>query len=386
MPDLLIHYIKYGEFIKRGYKEYARKKLYEVYLKVMSYSEAARLCGTHRSVVKRLVERIKKEGEEGFKPRSKKPKNIPNKTPPETEEKIIKLRKETGYGAIRISRIMREKEGIYVGVSAVRYVLKRKGVCHKKKRTKYRTKQRYYDFEKIYPLQNFEIDLKEILDMRALPSSTYQWILKNNFPLYQWTSIDIKTRIRFISYSYEKSFNCGLVFMLNLIYFLRAFGINHKLTFKTDNGEEFGGKSVNKLEYLNKYIFSPLNCTLLHNPKGKWEYNNFVERSHRTDDEEFYIPQIEKCKNLKEFMAKAYMWQFFYNVKRPHMALNKSTPFNKLKYYLCYMSICVCLFPVVILDNLASLYSIYFYENDPSYYPSFVADLPTHYLCFSVLS
>ncbi|MEO0263568.1 MAG: hypothetical protein ABIM62_07615, partial [candidate division WOR-3 bacterium] len=114
----------------------------------------------------------------------------------------MEIRRETGYGAIRISRIMKEREGIYVGVSAVRYVLKRNGVCHKKKRTKYRTRQRYYDFEKIYPLQNFEIDLKEILDMRALPPSTYH----------------------------------------------RAFGINHKLTFKTDNGEEFGGKSVNKLE------------------------------------------------------------------------------------------------------------------------------------------
>ncbi|MEM5830867.1 MAG: hypothetical protein ABIM98_06875 [candidate division WOR-3 bacterium] len=78
---------------------------------------------------------------------------------------------------------------------------------------------------------------------------------KLNIPLYQWTAIDVKTRIRFSSYSYTKSFTNGLIFMMSLIYFLRSFGIKHKITIQTDNEEEFGGKSINKLEYLNREIF-----------------------------------------------------------------------------------------------------------------------------------
>jgi hypothetical protein len=37
---------------------------------------------------------------------------------------------------------------------------------------------------------------------------------------------------------------------------------------------------VDKLEYLNKQIFGPLNVRLIHIPKGKKEWNAFVERSH----------------------------------------------------------------------------------------------------------
>ncbi len=33
------------------------------------------------------------------------------------------------------------------------------------------------------------------------------------------------------------------MFMLMIICFLRSFGIEHKITLQTDNGEEFGGKS-----------------------------------------------------------------------------------------------------------------------------------------------
>lgn len=84
----------------------------------------------------------------------------------------------------------------------------------------------------------------------------------------------------------------GLIFMMSIIYFLRALGLTHEITLQTDNGEEFGGKSVNKLDYLNRAIFGPLNTKLIHIPKGKKEYNAFVERSHQTDDNEFYIPQL----------------------------------------------------------------------------------------------
>jgi putative transposase len=119
------------------------------------------------------------------------------------------------------------------------------------------------------PLSNFEIDLKEIYDTGTLTEECISHASKVNIPPYQWTAIDVKTRLRFFSYSYEKSFTNGLIFMLSLIYFLRALGIDHEITLQTDNGEEFGGKSVDKLDYLNRMIFKPLNAKLIHIPKGR---------------------------------------------------------------------------------------------------------------------
>ncbi|MFN3407349.1 MAG: hypothetical protein ACK40E_06455, partial [Caldimicrobium sp.] len=134
-------------------------------------------------------------------------------------------------------------------------------------------------FENLYPYQHFEVDLKEIYERSTLNKETIRHATEINIPNYQWTAIDVKTRIRFLSYSYTKSFTNGLIFMLSVIYFVRKFGFSHQITIQTDNGEEFGGKSVDKLEYLNREIFRKLNARLVHIPKGKKEYNAFVERS-----------------------------------------------------------------------------------------------------------
>jgi hypothetical protein len=64
--------------------------------------------------------------------------------------------------------------------------------------------------------------------------------------------------------------------MMSIIYFVRSLGLRHKITIQTDNGEEFGGKSVNKIEFLNREIFNPLGSVILHIPKGKKEYNGVV--------------------------------------------------------------------------------------------------------------
>lgn len=128
------------------------------------------------------------------------------------------------------------------------------------------------------------MDLKEIYDQSTLSQKTLQHAQSLHIPPYQWTAIDIKTRIRLLSYFYEKTFSNELTFMLTILYFLRMIGIKHPITFQTDNGEEFGGKSIDKLQYLNREIFSPLGTKLIHIPKGKKEWNAFVERSHQTDD------------------------------------------------------------------------------------------------------
>ncbi|MBC7361652.1 MAG: transposase, partial [Candidatus Aminicenantes bacterium] len=199
-----------------------------------------------------------------------------------------------------------------------------------------------------------------------LSEETLRWARRLNIPPYQWTAIDVKTRLRFISYSYEKTFTNGLLFMLMIIYFLRSFGIEHKITLQTDNGEEFGGKSPDKLEYLNEKIFTPLKAELLHIPKGKKEYQAFVERSHQTDDNEFYIPQIERCADLKEFYFRALRWQFMYNTLRHHSTLGM-TPYKKLRMETKLPKL-IALFPVVQLDKLTDLYMKLFPQ--PGYHVS----------------
>jgi hypothetical protein len=96
-----------------------------------------------------------------------------------------------------------------------------------------------------------------------------------------------------------------------------------------------------------------------------------VERSHQTDDNEFYSPQIERCSDLKEFYFRALKWEFMYNTKRHHPTLGM-TPFRKLTMER-KISKLVALFPVVQLEKLIDLYFKIFPQtgyhvsaNDPS--------------------
>ena len=51
-----------------------------------------------------------------------------------------------------------------------------------------------------------------------------------------------------------------------------------------------------------------------------------MERSHRTDDEEFYRLEKKGFKDLKDFMLKASEWIYYYNYDRSHDGLGgKST-------------------------------------------------------------
>ena len=351
-------YISYLELYKQS-PFFARKKLVEAYLKIRNISEVARIFHTTRKTVRKALQRWEREGEEGLKDRSRRPHNCPRRTPLHIEIIIVSERIKTGYGRDRIARILCEK-GLEVKPSTVRYVLRRYKLQGKYKRCKWKKKKRYYDFDSLYPLQHFETDLKEIFDKGTLSEKVIERAKKRNIPPYQWTAIDVKTRMRFLAYSYEKTFINGLIFMIFIIIFLRAMGIRGKITFQTDNGEEFGGKSPSKLDWLNKYIFNPLGAELIHIPKGKKEWNAYVERSHQTDDNEFYIPQLELCESVEEFLWRALRWEFMYNTRRYHSTI-RSTPYEKLRKEMVVGKY-IAMFPVFILDKISTMYELFFHN------------------------
>lgn len=187
---------------------FARKKVTEVYPTLMKKSLTAQICKTKRQILRRH----KSEGEQGLQNRSRRPKHSPHRTPLHIEGVILTERKKSGYGRDRIARNPSER-GVLVTPSTVRYVLKHYGASAKYKRSPYRKRQRFYDFEHLHPLEHFQVDLKEIYDQSSLPPEAVAHGRCHHVPPDQWTAIDGKTTLRFLSYSYEKSFSNGSAFM-----------------------------------------------------------------------------------------------------------------------------------------------------------------------------
>ena len=126
----------------------------------------------------------------------------------------------------------------------------------------------------------------------------------------------------------------------------------------------------------------PYNASMSHTESIKWK-NNIVERSHRTDDEEFYCPRGEFFTSTNAFLVEAQNWINHFSIERPHQGIGLSgkTPKQKLDSLGFYNSKRICEFPVFILDDIsASLIQLF----NPIHTSKFLLQNPqnvlTHYL------
>jgi len=317
--------------LRRINSEAARRAVLE-YLKTnnRNISEASSIFGINRAVVYDI---IKKEREGDLKDRSKAPKHQPRRTPAAIEDKVIKIKNKTRLGPERLSRYLKQHEGIYVPPGTLRHIIRRN-----KKKINYhlrsyrvrKEKREFIDWYSAKPFEIVQVDLKYIRDHKALSREQMIHLDRYDIPNYQWGAMDVNSRFKLIAYSREKSWTNGLCWYLWVISWLRSHGVKASIVFTVDNGEEFGGKSWMKVTELRKLIRG-FGCRLIQNHKGHCEENAHLERSHRTDDDEFYVPRALAIKNEAELLNEAMGYIYYYNNLREHSSLNYQTPFSYLK-------------------------------------------------------
>ena len=90
---------------------------------------------------------------------------------------------------------------------------------------------------------------------------------------------------------------------------------------QTDNDSSFGPQCT--------WHLSDLSISHRHIPPGCPEVNGKVERSHKTDSEEFYRGKYFRHK--KDLARKLKRWEAEYNEDRPHLALKGKTPAERVR-------------------------------------------------------
>ena len=281
-----------------------------VVLELASHLGVTKICkefDVPRSTFYHWKKRYDQEGRAGLFRKKPIAFNHPRKSSPEVVDKILELRREYHIGALRIMYYLDRYHGIKISESTVSRVLRAHGVGQLPKsapRRSIHTKR----YAKKVPGHHVQVDVK-FLRLKDREGKTIR--------RYQYTAIDDATRIRALQVYPKHNQICAIKF---IDYVISRFPFRIS-TVRTDRGHEFQARfhwHVEDLGIQHVYI----------KPRAP-HLNGKVERSHRTDQTEFY--QLLTYKDDVDLHAKLEAWENFYNYDRPHISLDGQTPYEVMK-------------------------------------------------------
>ena len=268
--------------------------------KVSSNAEACREFNVSRSTFYTWKEKYDKYGRAGLYRQKPVAHTHPKKTTPGIKRKILELRKDFKLGALRIMYYLDRYHGIKISESTVTRIIRKHGLAKLPKSAQKRTvhTKRY---SKTVPGHHVQVDVK-FLTLKEKEGKRVR--------RFQYTAVDDATRIRALQIYSKHNQDCAIKF---IDYVVEKFPFRIH-TIQTDRGHEFQARfhwHVEDQGMQHRYI------------KARTpQLNGKVERSHRTDQDEFY--QLLTYVDDVDLQKKLEAWEQFYNYDRPHMSWRKN--------------------------------------------------------------
>lgn len=250
---------------------------------------------------------FREEGAAGLIRKKPIAKSHPRQLPSEVVEKILHLRRIYHFGPERITWYLERYHGVKTSSSSVYRTLIRHGL-RRLPRNVGRRAIHTRRYAKQVPGHHIQVDVTFL----TLKSTEGKKVRR-----FQYTAIDDATRIRALKV-YKRHTQKNAIDFIDYVIDKFPFRLH---TIRTDRGHEFQALfhwHVEDKGIRHVYI----------KPRSP-QLNGKVERSHRSDKEEFYqlltyTDDVDLNKKLKE-------WERFYNFGRPHGAFKGKTPYEALR-------------------------------------------------------
>lgn len=282
-------------------------------------AHSCRQFGIHRTTFYRWVKRLTAAhfDPQSLHPRSRRPFDHPRRLTGDIVERILWYRKSFRYGPDRIEWYLGQ-EGSPVSSGGVYNVLRREGMPFRKRRDQKPNPHRLrYDLDR--PGQGLQLDIKYV-----------------PFPIeqkkaYVYNALDDCSRWRF-QWAYRKKGAEEACDFLRRLQDAAPFPIEQ---IQTDNDTAFTDRFLRtphaKPSTPHPFVALLRSYGIRHKllPPGMKELNGKVERSHKTDDQEFYW-RLPTWISFDEFLRQLSRWTFEYNHYRPHSSLKMKTPVQRL--------------------------------------------------------
>ncbi len=265
-------------------------KLYE---EVKDAGVVCRKCDISRPTLRKWSQRYKDQGVDGLKELTRRPLNSLKKVTIEQEEIILSLRNDRKLGVRRIQNEIKRLHDIALSLATIHKILKSNNVPCLQKKRHYRKQAKRYSCK--LPDERVQMEVCKIA---------------NN--LYQYTAIDDCTRYK-ILVLYKRRTATNTLDFIEQVMERMPFPIQR---IQTDRGLEFFAYEVQGRLKEYGIKFRPIKPASPH-------LNGKVERSQRTDLDEFYSSIDINSPNLAEELG---YWEHYYNWDRPHSSLGGKTP------------------------------------------------------------
>ena len=311
-----------------------------------------------------------------LKPKSRKPLSHPKQANKQEEKLIIELYEKTKVWVKRLTNILIQRKLLWnLTLAKIRWVYKRNWFRVKKVRTSNWETRALYNYETLWAFEHWHYDTKELADAKSLPKHIYENLKYNkHLPLYEWNIMFAWSRVRFTAYSRWKSSTFWLQFLVLVLSHLRYHWITWFIYIHTDWWAEFFSGSDRKQKEWND-VLKQLNANIdCYNPNFDIR-KNLIERSHRSDDEEFLITFGDIMTTKEKFMYQAQNYNDYRNKSRLHSwkGMNNMTPRQKLLSLGIHNADKILDFKVLYLDSyfyqLQRHLEYFYFQRDLKYTP-----------------
>lgn len=279
-----------------------------------NFTQSAKLSGVSRLTVKRWVQRGKSLSPgyvkwKGLKRKSTRPHKIHSKLSLTEQKEIICLKQVEHLGAKKLKHILL----INASYTTIHRLLKRKNLVTIQPNFR---RPLFQNGKAMRPsntkeLGYIQMDTKHVTpELSGLP-----------FTVYEYAAIDIVSRYKLAVLLPDISDESA---SLALEFFLKWFPF--KVTYiQTDNGLEY------QRSFENTCRKHDLNHYYIH--KNSPNENAVIERSFRTDQDEFYYWLEKQPEHIGELNQWLQVFINKYNTWRPHQALEYKTPIEVVNLY-----------------------------------------------------
>lgn len=275
-----------------------RLKWVQLYEKTSDAGLVCRRCGISRPTLRKWFRRYQENGLEGLKDQSRRPHTSPNSKVGSKEELlIIGLRNKRNLGARRIQNELNREYDLSLSLATIHKVLTKHSVKPIKRPRK--KKSEFIRYQRPIPGDRVQMDTTKIVP-----------------GIYQFTAIDDCSRFRVLGV-YSRATAANTLDFIDRVVEEMPFPIERV---QTDRGREFFAVKVQEKLMAYGIKFRP-------NRPAAPHLNGKVERSQRTDKEEFYATVNL---NLEELVISIHEWQHYYNWQRAHGSLKGKTPLEKV--------------------------------------------------------